>query len=178
MEELESPLNGKLANPLHGEKITQLQAAQLGPDGITVYEPAIRDAISRTLPVQGPESTRKIERVQNAVILQLRTTELQCWMLGTPIDGRVHMCGFIFTQVVKEPFSGDRNLNLLTLSMFYPFEAAALHGMMPALETYARNSGCSGMVTTVDVENRRAIMAAQELGFEAVTFSGYRSISS
>lgn len=178
MEELGSPpsANGKVKNPLHGKRITELKAALLLPSGITIYEPAIREAVARSIPLKSPDRDSKMERVQDVVMLQLRNTQLQCWMLGTPCNDRVQMCGFIFTQVVVDPFSGDKNLNLSALSMFYPFETEAISGILSAIEPYARDSGCVGMITTVDLSNRRAIMGAQELGFEAVTFSGYRRL--
>lgn len=173
MEELESPPSEKLNNPLKGERITELKIAQLGPDGITVYDSAIRDAISRAVPER---MMKRIERIQDTIILDLRSARMQAWMLGTPIDGRVNMCGFVFTKIQLEHLTGERQLNLISICMFYPYGPEVLKQILPVLDKYAANSQCTTMVTTVDVKNRRAIMGAQELEFDAVSFTGYRRV--
>lgn len=173
MEQSESPPNGKIKNPLHGKRITELMAAQLSPDGIMLYEPLIRDAISMAL----PERMRKNnDLICDKALNRLRSTELQAWMLGASDGEKTQVAGVGFTEVIHDHWTGEKQLHVTFFTMFHPFEPEALSSVMPVIEKYARMSGCKSLSTTIDVNNRRAMMSSEAMGFDIVRITGFKEI--
>ncbi len=114
----------------------------LQPVQISAYWEALKHSV--TIAYHLSEQLR--QPVYNEVLARLLSGKAQAWLGFEDRDGERHIYGCGLTTIETTGL-GETYLYLHTLYAFRPIPSSVLEEMIPRLEEFARNAGCTKMVT-------------------------------
>lgn len=133
---------------------------QLQPDQIAGFWDALRHGLivaNRVPPGPGRQT------YLNKVLEQLLIGKAQAWVGFETRNGEKVFYAFGITTIREDELTGERQLFLHTLYAFRPIPEDMLSSMVPELERFAREVGCTMMLTITSIDRLKAYYT--ECGF-------------